>query len=143
MHRVGSADASVLGPGSKVRGPGHQTLATPPRPPLGKDAQTPQKGIDNFTPSPREIGSGKKRKVSKQIQNMRNNVDIIDLIEDDNSSMRNRIATMDMDKSRAANSDEDDLSQSQVKLKSKNIRANSKASGSNILKTPNHSTILA
>ena len=76
----------------------------------------------------------KKRKVSEQIQSMRKNIDIVDVIEDDNSSMRNRIATMDMEKPKISDSDEDDPDIVQLRNKFKKTKPG--ASSSKILKTP-------
>jgi len=75
----------------------------------------------------------KKRKISDQVQNMRKNVDLIEIIDDDNSSMRNRIATMDMEKPKEEE-EEDDPDILELRKKFKQTK---QASSSKILKTPN------
>jgi len=86
-------------------------------------------GTENFPP--------KKRKVSDQVQNMRKKVDIVDVIEDNNSSMRNRIATMDMEKPKNDEVEEDDPDI--LALRKKFNQSKPTSNSNKIIKTPNPS----
>lgn len=85
-------------------------------------------GIENFPP--------KKRKVSDQVMTMRKNIDIDELeVIEDTSSMRNRIATMDMEKNE--DKEKDDPENLALRKKYNQSKSNTSLQSNKSIRTPN------